>query len=70
MDTLPVAGLALLLGVDPFMSQCRALTNMIGNGIATIVVAKWENSLDMGALHKALDGESAAPQPSSTKQEG
>ncbi len=68
MDTLPLAGLALLLGVDPFMSQCRALTNVIGNGIATIVVAKWENALDMDALHKALDGEPAPPETLPVKQ--
>ena len=59
MDLLPLAGLALLLGVDPFMSQCRAMTNVIGNGIATIVVAKWEQALDMDALHRTLEGDGA-----------
>ncbi len=57
IDVLPVAGLALLLGVDRFMSEARALTNLIGNGIATIVVAKWENALDEKKLHQALNGE-------------
>jgi aerobic C4-dicarboxylate transport protein len=56
IDTLPVAGLALLLGVDRFMSEARALTNLIGNGIATIVVAKWEGVLDEKKLHQALNG--------------
>lgn len=48
---LPVAGLALILGIDRFMSEARALTNLVGNGIATIVVAKWVKELD----HKKLD---------------
>lgn len=51
---VPVAGLALILGVDRFMSEARALTNMIGNGVAAIVVSKWEKSLDKKALQKAL----------------
>jgi aerobic C4-dicarboxylate transport protein len=46
VGTIPVAGIALLLGVDRFMSQMRSLTNLIGNGVATIVVAKWEGELD------------------------
>ncbi|WP_243358597.1 dicarboxylate/amino acid:cation symporter [Fundidesulfovibrio terrae] len=57
VPTLPVAGLALLLGVDWFMATCRALTNMIGNGVATIVVANWENSLDKNRLKCVLDGD-------------
>ncbi len=68
MDTLPLAGLALLLGVDPFMSQCRALTNVIGNGMATFVVAKWENALDTEAMHRAMDGNATLP-PDAAKQE-
>ena len=55
MHTLPVAGLALLLGVDRFMSEARALTNLIGNGVATIIVAKWERSLDERRLHTLLE---------------
>jgi len=46
VPTIPVAGLALILGIDRFMSEARALTNLIGNGVATIVVSKWENELD------------------------
>jgi aerobic C4-dicarboxylate transport protein len=48
---LPVAGLALILGIDRFMSEARALTNLVGNGVATVVVAKWVKELD----HKKLD---------------
>ena len=51
---VPVAGMALILGVDRFMSECRALTNFIGNAVATIVVAKWERGLDREALDRAL----------------
>ena len=54
---LPVEGLALLIGVDRFMSQARAFTNLIGNGIATVVVAKWEKALDTERMHRLLDGE-------------
>lgn len=57
IDTLPVAGLTLLLGVDIFMSQIRSATNLIGNGIATLVVSKWENALDMDKARRTLDGE-------------
>jgi aerobic C4-dicarboxylate transport protein len=46
IGTVPMAGLTLLLGVDRFMSEMRALTNLVGNGVATIVVAKWERELD------------------------
>jgi len=46
MDKIPVAGLVLLLGVDRFISEARAVTNLIGNGIATIAVARWENAFD------------------------
>ena len=51
---VPVAGLALILGIDRFMSEARALTNLIGNGVATIVVAKWCGALDPAALRAAL----------------
>jgi len=54
---VPVAGLALILGIDRFMSEARALTNLIGNGVATIVVAKWTNDLDEGRLTRQLNGE-------------
>ena len=53
---VPVAGLALILGIDRFMSEARALTNTIGNGVATLVVAKWTGELDEQQLHRQLDG--------------
>jgi aerobic C4-dicarboxylate transport protein len=54
---VPVAGLALILGIDRFMSEARALTNLIGNGVATIVVAKWTDELDMERLQAGLNNE-------------
>jgi aerobic C4-dicarboxylate transport protein len=54
---VPVAGMALILGVDRFMSECRSLTNFIGNAVATVVVARWDNALDRAALQNALAGE-------------
>ncbi len=60
VPSVPVAGLALILGIDRFMSEARALTNMIGNGVATIVVARWENELDLAQLRSQLAGGSDA----------
>jgi len=57
---LPVEGLALLLGVDRFMSEARAITNLIGNGVATVVVSKWENALDTDRMQRVLNGETVA----------
>ena len=51
---VPVAGLALILGIDRFMSEARALTNLVGNGVATLVVAKWTGDLDMQRLQQGL----------------
>ncbi len=56
VPAVPVAGLALILGIDRFMSEARALTNMIGNGVATIVVARWEKELDLAVLKAELAG--------------
>ena len=56
---VPVAGLALILGIDRFMSEARALTNLVGNGVATLVVAKWTGDLDMQRLHEGLNHPSA-----------
>ncbi|KKI20208.1 dicarboxylate/amino acid:cation symporter [Sphingomonas sp. Ag1] len=53
---VPIAGMALILGVDRFMSECRSLTNFIGNAVATIVVARWEGRLDREQLDAALSG--------------
>ena len=54
VPSVPVAGMALILGVDRFMSECRSLTNFMGNAVATIVVSAWEGQLDRGALDSAL----------------
>jgi len=54
---VPVAGLALILGIDRFMSEARALTNLVGNGVATLVVAKWTHELDMDRLKAGLNNE-------------
>jgi len=62
VPTVPVAGLALILGIDRFMSEARAITNCIGNGVATIVVSRWENELDRETLAAELR-RGAAPQP-------
>ena len=71
VPTIPVAGLALILGIDRFMSEARALTNLVGNGVATIVVSKWENELDKeqmarvmssDTVEEELEAEAALPQ--------
>jgi len=54
IPAIPVAGMALILGIDRFMSMFRALVNMIGNGVATLVVARWENELDRQTLQTRL----------------
>jgi aerobic C4-dicarboxylate transport protein len=54
IPTIPVAGMALILGIDRFMSMFRALINMVGNGVATVVVARWENELDRKTLQDQL----------------
>ncbi|ESK56111.1 dicarboxylate/amino acid:cation symporter [Acinetobacter tjernbergiae] len=54
VPAVPVAGMALILGIDRFMSECRALTNLVGNACATIVVAKWDNALDKEQLDHVL----------------
>ncbi len=56
VPSIPVAGMALILGIDRFMSECRAITNFIGNAVATIVVARWEGELDTAKLSAALSG--------------
>lgn len=57
IGTIPVAGIALLLGVDRFMSEMRSITNLIGNGVATVVVSKWEREFDAERAEKVLNGE-------------
>ncbi len=63
VPSVPVAGMALILGIDRFMSECRALTNFVGNAVATVVVARWENELDKGQLDAALSGAPLAVEP-------
>ncbi len=60
---IPVASLSLLVGIDRFMSEARALTNLIGNGVATITVARWENELDLPRAKKVLAGEPPTSRP-------
>jgi aerobic C4-dicarboxylate transport protein len=57
--TIPVAGLTLLLGVDRFMSEARAITNLIGNAVAAMAVAKWDGALDLARANRILNGEGA-----------
>jgi aerobic C4-dicarboxylate transport protein len=62
LPAIPVAGMALILGVDRFMSECRSLTNFIGNAVATIVVARWEGAVDPARLQEAFErGERLEP---------
>jgi aerobic C4-dicarboxylate transport protein len=61
VPSVPVAGIALILGIDRFMSECRALTNLIGNAVATVVVARWEGELDTDKLAVALAGRRGQP---------
>lgn len=55
VPTIPIASLALLVGIDRFMSECRAITNLIGNAVATVVISRWENEVDMVKLRAELE---------------
>ena len=71
VPSVPVAGMALILGVDRFMSECRSLTNFIGNAVATVVVSRWEGRLDVEQFRRAIAGQSPrvdemAPDPVAT----
>jgi aerobic C4-dicarboxylate transport protein len=70
VPSVPLAGMALILGIDRFMSECRALTNFIGNAVATIVVARWEGALDKDRLAAVLAGKGGPvrPQPETMPQ--
>jgi aerobic C4-dicarboxylate transport protein len=63
---VPVAGVALILGVDRFMSEARAITNLVGNGVATLVVARWCGDLDETRMKRVLAGGSDLPLPAPT----
>jgi len=65
VPSVPVAGVALILGVDRFMSECRSLTNFIGNAVATVVVARWEGALDREQFDAVLDGRIDVTDPAS-----
>ena len=60
VGTIPVESIALILGVDRFMSEARALTNLVGNGVATVVVSRWENALDVAQMNRHLNRETEA----------
>jgi len=70
VPSVPVAGMALILGVDRFMSECRALTNFIGNAVAAIVVSRWEKGLDVAALRSALNPKLPPPTEELTPEGG
>ncbi len=63
VPTIPVAGMALILGIDRFMSECRALTNFVGNGVATVVVSRWEKELDVAQMERELGKPHRATHP-------
>jgi Na+/H+-dicarboxylate symporter len=66
MHKIPVTGLVLLLGVDRFLNEARALTNLVGNGVATVVVARWERVLDLKQARAVLERGSALPVDTTT----
>ncbi|RMU92628.1 hypothetical protein ALP19_200027 [Pseudomonas syringae pv. tomato] len=68
LGTIPVAGMVLLLGVDRFMSEARAITNTIGNGVGTMAIARWVGALDTEKMHRALNGEDEPRQPDTLPQ--
>src|SRR4029077_17509417 len=61
MKTIPVEGMVLILGVDWFMAQCRAMTNMVGNGVATIFIARWEKEFDAIQARRVLHEDTFEP---------
>jgi aerobic C4-dicarboxylate transport protein len=67
VPAIPVAGMALILGIDRFMSECRSLTNIIGNAVATIVVSRWEGAVDMECLRRTLAN---ADEPTDAESDG
>jgi aerobic C4-dicarboxylate transport protein len=60
VPTVPLAGMALILGVDRFMSECRSITNFIGNAVATVVVSRWHGALDVEKFNAAMNGKVTA----------
>jgi aerobic C4-dicarboxylate transport protein len=68
--SIPVASLTLLIGVDRFMSEARSITNLIGNGVAALAIARWEGSLDVARVGRILDGEPAGHEPDGVGSDG
>ncbi len=69
MPTIPIAGLALIVGIDRFMAEARSLTNLIGNGVATVVIAKWDGALNTRRMNRILNGQAADPDDVSDEPE-
>ncbi|MFT3997340.1 MAG: dicarboxylate/amino acid:cation symporter [Asticcacaulis sp.] len=67
VPTVPIAGMAIILGVDRFMSECRSLTNFIGNAVATVVVSRWEKSIDMPLFRATLSGKAPPVAPDTVR---
>jgi aerobic C4-dicarboxylate transport protein len=63
VPSVPIAGMALILGIDRFMSECRALTNFIGNAVATIVVSRWEGAIDEARFAAVFHGQAGPAGP-------
>jgi aerobic C4-dicarboxylate transport protein len=63
IGTVPVTGLVLLLGVDRFMNEARAVTNLIGNGVATIAIAKWDGALDQAMVREVIEEQRGTAPP-------
>ncbi len=70
VPSVPIAGMALILGIDRFMSECRALTNFIGNAVATVVVSRWEGGLDRKAFDEAMRAPSQRPAAEASTEAG
>jgi aerobic C4-dicarboxylate transport protein len=64
---IPIQSIAILLGIDKFMSECRALTNLVGNGVATVVISRWEGELDPVKLHETMANPIAIGEEMETK---
>jgi aerobic C4-dicarboxylate transport protein len=67
VPTIPVAGMALILGIDRFMSEARAIVNVIGNGVATVVISRSEGELDLARVNAVLDGRMADAETAGTR---
>jgi len=65
VPSIPVQSLALLVGIEKFMSECRALTNVVGNGVATLVVSRWQGELDVDKMRRVMETRSGNGAPES-----